>query len=172
MNNLRKRGLLITSAESEKDLPKYFVKQFEVIDLEAMKQSISDSTSTSTPKDTPEPQAQDTSKDIKEIYYDDKEGKLFVDKFPAKLTPTEKVFFEYFWDHKSGNITVDEIIDYMTTFNESNNTTWDRRYFDKTLSSINTKCKSLWVENLIRNVEHGKGEYVISIKVKKKIFKP
>ncbi len=30
-----KRGLLITSAESEKDLPEYFVKQFEVIDLEA-----------------------------------------------------------------------------------------------------------------------------------------
>jgi hypothetical protein len=30
-----KRGLLITSAESEKDLPNFFVKQFEVIDLEA-----------------------------------------------------------------------------------------------------------------------------------------
>ena len=29
-----KQGLLIVSAESEKDLPEYFVKQFEVIDLE------------------------------------------------------------------------------------------------------------------------------------------
>lgn len=35
-----KRGLLITSAESEKDLPEYFVKQFKKIDLEAEKRSI------------------------------------------------------------------------------------------------------------------------------------
>ncbi|MBM2834936.1 MAG: hypothetical protein HW406_2097 [Candidatus Brocadiaceae bacterium] len=33
MNTLCKPGLLIVSAESEKDLPAYFVKQFEVIDF-------------------------------------------------------------------------------------------------------------------------------------------
>ena len=47
-----KRGLLITSAESEKDLPKYFVKQFPseaIIDLEAGKQYFQD---TATPQTT------------------------------------------------------------------------------------------------------------------------
>lgn len=120
----------------------------------------------------PATQALATPKDIKEIYYDDREGKLFVDKNPVNLTHTEKVFFEYFWDHKSRNITVNEINEHMTSFDEFNNTTWDRRYFDKTLSSINCKGKTLGVKKLIKNVEHGKKEYVISIKVNKKTFKP
>ena len=164
------KGMLLVSTTTGRDsVPEYFKELFEVevIELEPEKQG----TPVCTPQDTAKHQAQVTPKDIEEIYYDDKAGILFVDKIPAKLTPTEKVFFERFWD-KQGSVAVDDVIEHMTTFDEFNNTSWDRGYFDKTLSSINCKGKSLEVKKLIKNVNFGCGEYSISVKVKRKSFNP
>ncbi|HJW87682.1 MAG TPA: hypothetical protein VJ440_13700, partial [Candidatus Brocadiaceae bacterium] len=67
----------------------------------------------------------------KEIYYDDKKGLLFVENDPVKLTHTEKVFFEYFWDKEEG-VSNDAVIDHMTMFYELKGTTWNIGYFNKT----------------------------------------
>lgn len=103
-----------------------------------------------------------------EIYYDDREKILFADKAHAKLTHTEKVFFEYFLD-KEGSVDVDSVIDHMTTLSELKGTVWDIRYFNKMKSTINKKCKVLGITTLIRNV--AEKENKLSVKVKEKIFK-
>lgn len=144
-------GYLIIDVGNADTLPPGLVSLSDVIRLEPVTQALV------TPKD---------------IHYDDRKGKLFVDKISANLTPTEKVFFEYFWDHENITVTVDDIIEHMITSGGASNASWDRGYFGKTLSSVNCKGKSLGVEKLIRNVERGRKEYEISIRVIKKIFKP
>lgn len=164
---------IVVYAYNLESLHPYFRDQFEPISLEPEKQTA--------PQDMPKEQVstfpipsgtqkhEGERKDINEVYYDDKQGILFVNNLNVQLTAAvEKPFFEYFWD-KSGNITVDDVIEYMTTFDEFSNVSWNRGYFDKTLSHINSKGKSLGIEKLIRNVE--RGEYSISVKIKKKPFK-
>ena len=104
----------------------------------------------------------------KKLYYDGNKGVLFVGNDSIKLTHTEKVFFEYFWDKEEG-VSNDAVIDHMTMFYELKGTTWNIGYFNKTKTGINEKCKVLGVIELIQNV--AKKEYKFSIKIKKKICK-
>ncbi len=124
------------------------------------------------PHDTPgeiTPQRQDKEQIPKEIFFDGHNGVLFIGENFKKLTPTEKVFFERFWD--KGDCDVEDIISHMTTFTELKNTIWSREYFGKALSSINKKGASLGVEKLIKNVERNSKMYRLSVKVKRKTFK-
>ena len=159
-----KRGLLIVSTLNEKDLPGYFAKQFEVIDFNPKQAQPTEKTCQQTHK--PNQKTPPT-----EIYYDDNKGMLFVKNNSIKLTPIEKTFFECFWNkgEKGESVSVDDVIDYMTTLNESKGTTWDIGYFNKTKSMINKKCKVLGITELIHNV--AEKENKLSTKVKKKIFK-
>ncbi|MBM2833393.1 MAG: hypothetical protein HW406_554 [Candidatus Brocadiaceae bacterium] len=174
MYRIDKRGLLIVSTRSEKDLPEYFVEQFEVIDFSSKQaQPAGQATpgarnTTGATQDAAKHQATTTPKVPNEIYYDGSKGMLFVENDSVELTPTEKVFFEYFWN-KDGSVGVDDVIEYMTMLHELKGTTWNIGYFNKTKTTINTKCKILGVAKLIRNL--AKKEYELSIKVKSKVFK-